>query len=142
MSNQTLTKQIITISHANGVSSSFKVVDIAVENEHECILSINGRFLTLRQEGITLGLKTSMAAHRIGDVRSSLNHDSKNEQDWVLTISRYTKSENAHNVENGFFEKASDAMLNFPAFNKFTISKKGKLIQRRGKRVHRFFKVA
>jgi hypothetical protein len=142
MESQTLTKQVITISRAKGVISTFEAIDIVAENEHECILSINNRFITMRQEGVVLGLKISMAGHQISDVRSSLNHTSKNEEDWVLTISRYTKNDNTDNASNGFFDKASDALLNFPAFSKFTISQKGRLIQRRGKRVHRLFRAA
>lgn len=143
MSKQTLTKQTIQISHAKGVLSTFEPVEIAIENQYECILNINNRFVILRQEGIALGLKTSMHTHQIGDVRSSLNHyESKNDDERVVTISRYVKSDDTDNVNNGFFELASIELLNFPAFSKFTISKKGKLIQRRGKRVHPLFKVA
>lgn len=142
MTSQTLTKQVITVSRSKGIVSSFESMVIAAENAHECIISVNDRFVTLRQEGVSLGLKTSMSGHQIGDVRSSLDHTSKNEEDWVLTISRYTKSDNTNNTTNGFFDKASDALLNYPAFSKFTISQKGKLIQRRGKRVHRVFRAA
>ena len=142
MPKQILTKQIIQVSHTQGVISSFKTIEIAVENKYECILSINDRFVTLRQEGVPLGLKTSMAGHQIGNVRASLDSHSKNENEWVVTISRYVKSDDTDNVNNGFFEKASDMLLGFPAFSKFTISKKGRLIQRRGKRVHPLFKVA
>lgn len=133
MPNQSVMKQVITISHKDGVVSTFTPIEIAIENEYECILSINNRFFTLRQEGVPLGLKTSMTSHQIGDIRASINHDSTNQGKSVVTITRYVKSDNTDNVTNGFFEKASDRLLGFPEFSKLTISKKSKLIQRRGK---------
>lgn len=142
MSNQALVKQVIRVSRANGVECSFTPVEIAVENEHECILNINNRFVTLRQAGVVLGLKTSMAGHQIGEVRASLDHSSQNKDEWTVSITRYVKSDDTDNVNNGFFDKASDMLLSFPAFSKLTISKKGNLIQRRGKRVHPLFKAA